>query len=71
MLLSDAEYQRWWTGLAIYERYDTLERVESESDWTEKQKEMATSFLKQVKAGKTLSPKQLKIIHDWHGRQNY
>jgi hypothetical protein len=71
MILSDAEYQRWWDGLPEYDRYDVLERVESEVGWGESPKALASSFLARMKAGKPLTPRQIKAAHCWHGRQNF
>jgi hypothetical protein len=71
MIRSDEEYTTWWDKLASYDKYDILERVYEEVGWTDKQKDLAESLLKQMKAKKPFSCKQLKIIRDWADRMGF
>lgn len=69
MIRTDEEYKTWWAKKADWEQYDIVERVAEEVGWSDSQKDMAESFLKQMKANKVLSVKQLKVIFDWSDRQ--
>lgn len=65
MLRTDEEYKKWWTGLADWERFEIIERVEEEAGWTPRQKDLASSFLDQMKGKRELSPKQIRIVQEW------
>jgi uncharacterized protein YndB with AHSA1/START domain len=69
MVRTDEEYRAWWAKKASWEQYEIVERVAEEVGWADKQKDLAESFLDQMKAKKVLSPKQIKIIWDWADRQ--